>query len=93
LSKSSHWVKDDIVGRVKLTFLDCQKFTDDRRQTVEVIAVQSLLLIEELHLIQGKVLFNKGGINTDFNVIGIFLATVVHTSEEHAGFLVSCHLH
>ena len=51
LSKSSHWVKDDIVGGVKLTFLDRQKFADDRRQTVEVIAVQSLLLTEELHLI------------------------------------------
>jgi len=79
LSESGDWVEDDVVGGVKLTFLNRQKLAHNRRQTVEVVAIKALLLVKELDLVQGEVFLDEGRIDTDFNVINIFLAAVVHT--------------
>lgn len=40
------WVQNNIVHCVKLTFLDSQELSHDGCQTVEIVAVNSLLLLE-----------------------------------------------
>ena len=93
LGQSLDRVQDDVMSSVKLDFLDGQKLANNRCQAVEVVAVKSRLLIEQLDLIQSEVVLNKSGIYANIHMIDIFGARMENTSDEYPSLLFFHHLH
>ena len=81
------------MSSVKLAFLDRQKLTDNCSQTIEVVAVKSTLLLEEIDLVQCEILFYKTSIYTNINKVLIFTALMENTSQEYTSALLLDHLH
>ena len=93
LGQGLDWVQDDVVSGVKLDFLDGQKLANDRRQAVEVVAVKTRLLVEQLDLIQSEVVLNKSGIYANIHMIDIFDSRMENTRDEDPSLLFFHHLH
>ena len=88
LSQSLDWVQDDVMSSVKLDFLDGQKLANNRCQAVEVVAVKSRLLIEQLDLIQSEIVLNKSGIHEALFEILQAAETLLDNQQNWDGFEV-----